>query len=183
MGGGACIGGITETGKSVRLIPFNADPHDGANREYEVGDIWEITGEPETSLIPPHTENFVVHKKSRLHTTQNIVDLVSAIELLMPPKTGHPRGLYEDLLQTTDSGSLYIRDESDIPPYSTIFWRTDQPLVLERDLRKLRYRYCTDTGVCTLTFVGFQNHLRQFSRHTCASVVGTLVAPRQYTTC
>ena len=159
MGSGACIGGITETGKSVRLIPFNADPHDGANREYEIGDIWEIIGEPETSLTPPHNENFVVHKKSRLHTTQNIVDLVSAIELLMPPKTGHPCELYEGLLQTTDSGSLYIRDGSDIPPHSTTFWRTDQPLVLERDLRKLRYRYCTDTGGCTLTFVGFQKPL------------------------
>ena len=63
MGGGACIGGITETGKSVRLIPFNADPHDGANREYNVGEIWEISAEPETSLIPPHNENIVVHKK------------------------------------------------------------------------------------------------------------------------
>ena len=52
MGGGACIGAITETGESVRLIPFNADPYDGANREYEVGDIWEITGEPDPSLIP-----------------------------------------------------------------------------------------------------------------------------------
>ncbi|MYA98799.1 hypothetical protein F4X90_03815, partial [Candidatus Poribacteria bacterium] len=51
MGAGACIGAITETGKSVRLIPFNADPHDGANQEYEVGDIWEISAKPETSLI------------------------------------------------------------------------------------------------------------------------------------
>ena len=92
MGSGACIGAITEKGESVRLIPFNADPHDGANREYEVGDIWEITGKPETSLIPPHNENFVVHKKSRLHTTKDMKDLVSAVELLMPPKTGDPQG-------------------------------------------------------------------------------------------
>ena len=65
MGGGACIGAITDKGRSVRLIPFNADPHDGANREYEVGDIWEIAAEPipETTLIPPHNENIVVHKK------------------------------------------------------------------------------------------------------------------------
>ena len=26
MGGGACIGAITEEGESVRLIPFNDDP-------------------------------------------------------------------------------------------------------------------------------------------------------------
>lgn len=156
MGSGACIGAITETGESVRLVPFNADPHDGANREYEVGDIWEITGEPETSLIPPHNENFVVHKKSRLHTTENMKDLVSAIELLMPPKTGHPRVLYEGLLQNTERGRLHISKQNSIPPYSTIFWRTDQPLARDTEGRKVRYRYPTENGGCTFTFAGFQ---------------------------
>ena len=42
MGSGACIGAITEKGKSVRLIPFNADPHDGANKEYE---DWRYLGD------------------------------------------------------------------------------------------------------------------------------------------
>lgn len=159
MGGGACIGAITETGESVRLIPFNADPHDGANREYEVGDIWEITGEPETSLIPPHNENFVVHKKSRLHTAKDMKDLVSAIELLMPPKTGHPRVLYEGLLKTTGSGSLYIPAGDDVPPYSTTFWRTDQPLTRDTEAKRIRYRYSTENGGCMFTFVGFQEPL------------------------
>ena len=156
MGSGACIGAITEKGESVRLIPFNADPHDGANREYEVGDIWEITAEPETSLIPPHNENIVVRKKQRLHTTKDLKDLVSAIELLMPPKTGHPRVLYEGLLQNTESGRLHIAKQSGIPPYSTTFWRTDQPLTRDTEGRKIRYRYPTENGGCTLTFAGFQ---------------------------
>ncbi len=159
MGSGACIGAITEKGESVRLTPLNADPHDGANREYEVGDIWKITGEPETSLIPPHNENFVVHSKDRLYRTEDTRELISAIELLMPPKTGDPRELYEGLLQTTESGSLYLPPGSDVPSYSTMFWRTDQTLTLERELRKLRYRYPTENGGCTLTFVGFQKIL------------------------
>ena len=156
MGRGACIGAITETGESVRLIPFNADPHDGANREYEVGDIWEITAEPETSLIPPHNENIVVREKQRLHTTEDTKDLVSAIELLMPPKSGDPRELYEGLLKTTSSGSLYIAVDGDIPPYSTTFWRPDQPLTRDTEEKRIRYRYPTEKGSCTLTFVGFQ---------------------------
>ena len=159
MGKGACIGAITEKGESVRLAPFNADPHDGANREYEVGDIWEITGKPETPLIPPHNENFVVHKKSRLHTTENTKDLVSAIELLMPPKTGHPQVLYEGLLKTTGSGSLYVPSGDDVPPYSTTFWRTDQPLTRDTEAKRIRYHYPTENGGCTLTFVGFQEPL------------------------
>ena len=159
MGGGACIGAITEKGESVRLIPFNADPHDGANREYEVGDIWEITAKPETPLIPPHNENIVVHQKQRLHSTQDPKDLVSAIELLMPPKIGHPRVLYEGLLKTTGSGSLYVPAGDAVPPYSTTFWRPDQPLIRDTEGRRIRYRYPTDNGGCTLTFVGFQEPL------------------------
>lgn len=160
MGGGACIGAITEKGESVRLIPFNTDPHDGANREYEVGDIWEITAEPETSLIPPHNENIVVHEKQRLHTTKDTKDLVSAIELLMPPKTGDPRELYDGLLKTTGSGSLYVPAGDDVPPYSTTFWRPDQPLERDTEGKRIRYRYLTETGSCTLTFVGFQEPLK-----------------------
>lgn len=156
MGAGACIGAITEKGESVRLIPFNADPHDGANREYEVGDIWEISAEPETSLIPPHNENIVVYKKSRLRTTKTMKDLVSAIELLMPPKIGHPRELYEGLLRNTENGRLHIAKRSGIPSYSTTFWRTDQPLTLDTEKQRLRYRYPTENGGCTFTFAGFQ---------------------------
>ncbi len=160
MGAGACIGAITETGESVRLIPFNADPREGANKEYEVGDIWKITGDPETPLKPPHNENFVVDKKSRIHRTKDTRNLISAIELLMPPKSGDPRQLYEGLLQTTSIGSLYVPPGHDVPSYSTMFWRTDKQLTLETDKKKnLCYRYPTENGGCTLTFVGFQRPL------------------------
>lgn len=160
MGGGACIGAITEKGESVRLVPFNADPHDGVNKEYEVGDIWEITAEPETALIPPHNENIVVHQKQRLHTTKDTKDLVSAIELLIPPKTGDPRELYDGLLKTTGSGSLYVPAGDDVPPYSTSFWRPDRPLERDTEGKRIRYHYLTETASCTLTFVGFQEPLK-----------------------
>ena len=166
MGSGACIGAITENGESVRLIPYNADPHDGANREYEVGDIWEISAKPETSLIPPHNENIIVHKKSQLHTAKDSKDLVSAIELLMPPKIGPPRELYEGLLQNTESGRLHIAKQNGIPPYSTTFWRTDQPLTLDIEKQKPRYRYPTENGGCTFTFGGFQEPLKTIPADT-----------------
>ncbi|MDE0424305.1 MAG: DNA helicase RecQ [Candidatus Poribacteria bacterium] len=166
MGGGACIGGITETGKSVRLIPFNADPHDGANREYNVGEIWEITAKPETSLIPPHNENIVVYEKQLLHLAKDPKDLVSAIELLMPPKIGHPRELYDGLLQNTESGRLHIAKQSSIPTHSTTFWRPDMSLTLDIEKQKPRYRYPTENGGCTFTFGGFQEPLEIIPENT-----------------
>ena len=156
MGGGACIGAITEVGQSVRLIPFNEDPHDGANREYEVGDVWDISSKPATFLIPPHNENMVVYEKQHLLTTR---ELEGAIELLMPPKIGGPTVLYEGLLQSTGSGALYIAKQSGIPPYSTTFWRPDQPLSRDTEGKRVRYRYPTENGSCTFTFVGFQEPL------------------------
>lgn len=153
MGSGACIGAITEDGKSVRLIPFNDDPHDGANREYEVGDVWEISAEPVTDLIPPHIENVVVYETRRLRTAN---DLIRSIKKLMPPKNGHLGGLYEGLLQSTENGALYIAKQSGVPPYSTTFWRPDQPLLRDTTGKRVRYRYSTENGSCTLTFVGFQ---------------------------
>ena len=156
MGGGACIGAITEAGESVRLIPFNEDPRDGANQEYEVGDIWEISTKPATSLIPPHNENIVVYKKQHLLTTR---ELEGAIELLMPPKIGNPTVLYEGLLQSTGSGALYIAEQNGVPPYSTTFWRPDQPLIRDTAGKRVRYRYSTEDGDYTLTFVGFQEPL------------------------
>ena len=156
MGGGACIGAITEDGESVRLIPFNEDPHDGANREYEVGDVWEISAKPATSLIPPHNENIVVYKKQHLLTTK---ELEGAIELLMLAKSGNPTVLYEGLLQSTGSGALYIAKQSGVPPYSTTFWRPDQPLIRDTAGKRVRYRYPNENGGCTFTFVGFQEPL------------------------
>ena len=153
MGGGACIGAITEEGKSVRLIPFNEDPHDGANQEYEVGDIWEISAEPVTNLIPPHIENVVVYEKHRIGTANNLID---SIERLMPPENGHPFELYEGLLQSTENGALYIAKQNGIPSYSTTFWRPDQPLHRDTEGKRVRYRYPTENGGCTFTFVGFQ---------------------------
>ncbi|MDE0553153.1 MAG: hypothetical protein OXI24_02985, partial [Candidatus Poribacteria bacterium] len=171
MGRGACIGAITEKGESLRLIPLNTNPRDGANKEYEVGDIWKITGDPETPLKPPHNENFVVDKKSRIHKTKDTRDLISAIELLMPPKSGDPRQLYEGLLQTTSIGSLYVPPGHDVPSYSTMFWRTDKQLTRETDKGKnLCYRYPTETGGCTLTFVGFQKPLKTIPADTLVRV-------------
>ena len=156
MGGGACIGAITEEGKSVRLIPFNEDPHDGANREYEVGDIWEISAERVADLILPHIENVVVYEKRRLDTANNSI---GSIEQSMPPINGQPRQLYESLLQSTENGALYIAKQNGIPSYSTTFWRPDQPLLRDTEGKRVRYRYPTENDGHTFTFVGFQEPL------------------------
>ncbi len=157
MGKGACIGGITQDGKSVRLIPADIDVHDSAGQEYEVGDLWEVESTPAPDITPPHVENIIVHKKRRL---PHLRDPIAIIEKYMPPKVGGPAELYEGLMQSTLNGSLYIAESGGLPPYSTTFWRADQPLVLDTTSKRIRYRYPTEDGGRTLTFVGFQEPLR-----------------------
>ena len=88
MGKGACIGGITQDGKSVRLIPADIDVHDGAGQEYEVGDLWEVEATPEPDIIPPHFENIIVHKKRRLPPSET---LLPSSKNACPPKPAGQR--------------------------------------------------------------------------------------------
>ncbi len=54
---------------------------------------------------------------------------LTTFEKFMSPKSGGPAELYEGLTQSTLKGSLYITQCGGLPPYSTTFWRADQPLV------------------------------------------------------
>jgi hypothetical protein len=51
QGGGACIGAITETGRSARLIA--ADRSDERwGLDFEIGDVWDLVAAPPPRLSP-----------------------------------------------------------------------------------------------------------------------------------
>jgi ATP-dependent DNA helicase RecQ len=153
-GSGACIGGITlDEGHSVRLIAADAAFNEHVGLEYNVGEVWEVDAAPAEHTIPPHVENIVVRSKCRLAAMSAPERFVEAH---MPPVTGGANLLYAGLTQAARTGALYIAERTGIPPYSTTFWRPDQPLQMTDDSKRIRYRYPTPDGGRTLTFVGFQ---------------------------
>ena len=156
MGGGACIGGISFEGQSVRLVAANAATHEQAGLEYSVGEVWEVNATPAPHLIPPHVENMIVHERRRLGP---MTDPIPFIERFMPPRAGGIEALYEGLIQATATGVLFITARTGIPPYSTMFWRPTEPLARADDAKRIRFRYPTSAGGHTLTFVGFQEPL------------------------
>ena len=158
MGGGACIGGITFDGRSVRLIAHDADSNDHFNMEYNVGDVWDVDCVPYENIIPPHTENVVVHSKRRLPAINNIETFILSH---VPPRQGGIEVLYEGLAQAAATGTLYIAEGSGVPPYSTMFWQPDRPLLRNDDAKRIRYRYPTPDGGRSLTFVGFQEPVEE----------------------
>ncbi|MFZ2360200.1 MAG: DNA helicase RecQ [Anaerolineae bacterium] len=153
QGGGACIGGITFEGRSVRLIAADAAVNEHVGLEYSIGDVWEVEAVAPHEVVPPHVENIVVQSKRRMGPMSSPERF---IERHMPPLTGGVEQLYEGLAQVGLSGALHIAERSGVPPYSTIFWRPDQPLTRIEDNKRLRYRYPTPDGGRTLVFVGFQ---------------------------
>jgi ATP-dependent DNA helicase RecQ len=163
MGGGACVGGVTFAGQSVRLIAPGAAEHDAFNMEYQLGDVWELVDYEIPALTPPHVENIVVQRKRRLPP---IDDLAAFVAERMAPVSGGPGVLFEGLAQHTASGVLYIAERSGVPAYSTMFWRPVQPLRLDDSGKRIRYRYRTPDGGRTLTFVGFQEPVDEIAAGT-----------------
>lgn len=152
-GVGACVGGVTAHGRSLRLEAADAETNERAGLEYEVGEWWEVEAAQPARIIRPHVETVVVRHKRRLEVEK---DPVAFISRHMPPKVGGPSLLYEGLAQVAGSGALYISAARGLPPYSTLFWRPDRPLQRDDDAKRIRYRYPAPNGGCTLTFVGFQ---------------------------
>lgn len=153
MGGGACIGGITGDGRSVRLIAPDMGFNDHFNNEYEVGDVWEVEADPPSEIKPPHTENIHVRTSHRVGRNENPIEL---IRMHMTPRDGGIEELYGGMVQGKPGGPLYIAASTGVPSFSTMFWCPDRDLVRDVNGKRIRYRYPTGDGGRTLTFVGFQ---------------------------
>ncbi len=65
-GAGACVGGITESGQSVRLLAQDTAANERAGLEYEVGEVWDVAWFPDLDIISPHVENIIVYRAERL---------------------------------------------------------------------------------------------------------------------
>jgi ATP-dependent DNA helicase RecQ len=162
-GAGACVGGITEDGHSVRLIACDAASNERAGLEYEVGEVWEIDSAPDSDIVPPHVENIIVRRARRLRRSQMVAE---TIHRFMPPSVGGPEKLFDGVMQATAAGGLYIAERTGLPHRSTMFWAPDQSLRLDCEGKRLRYRYPTSDGGRTLTFVGFQEPLLEIAPGT-----------------
>jgi ATP-dependent DNA helicase RecQ len=152
-GSGACVGGITWEGRSVRLIAADAETNDRAGLEYNVGEVWELELTPDPSIVPPHVENVVVRQGRRL---KRLEDAAEFIRRHMPPAVGGPELLFDGMAQHSPAGGLYIARTAGLPSRSTMFWVPDRALQINCEGKRIRYRYPTPDGGRTLTFVGFQ---------------------------
>jgi ATP-dependent DNA helicase RecQ len=163
MGSGACVGGLTFDGRSLRLDAADRETDDHFNMDFQVGEVWNVETRAEAEIVPPHVENVTVVRKSRSGTITKITEF---IEGHMPPVSGGVGVLFDGLTNATKNGTLYIAERSGIPGRSTMFWRPDKPLKRDEGQKRIRYRYPTESGGRTLTFVGFQEPIPEIPAGT-----------------
>jgi hypothetical protein len=125
----ACIGGVLlADSRAVRIHKANGSdlPLD---TQVDVGQVWNITFEDQKHCRPPHTENINVKSAKFVRNQANLKDTLSQ-SLQIPITEGSPFKLYEGLVLSTgnSSGALYI-GPTQVPGYSTTFWRLDANLV------------------------------------------------------
>lgn len=117
--GASCVGGITESGVSIRLKQPDGSFPDSSL--YEVGQVWELEFEVRPDH-PPHLEDVLV-SNGRLVETQ--LGLRSHLLGRIAPKQGPVAILYDGKLGYTGSGSCYVAERLGVPNYSTDFWIPD----------------------------------------------------------
>lgn len=162
-GSGACVGGITEEGRSVRLIARDATTNPHAGLEYNVGEVWEIKAGPDPTIVPPHVENIIVVTGRLVRRSKKLEETILRF---MPPVEGGLESLFDGLTQATDAGALYVTARTGLPSRSTMFWVPGQALRIDTEGKRIRYRYPTTGGGRTLTFVGFQEPLQEIPAGT-----------------
>ena len=153
-GVGACVGGISEDGRSVRLIAADAETnaHAGLLEHFDRRCMGNPGRFGPDDFPPPHVENILVLHQSPRRPSDKVEE---TIERFMPPVCGGPETLFEGLTQATQAGTLYVAESTGLPHRSTMFWKPDRPLQLDAEGKRIRYRYPSAEGGRTLTFVEF----------------------------
>ena len=157
-----CIGGVDLDNRcSIRLL--NCDGHHETSDEcpYELLSIWEIEYSRTNRRPAPHNEDINVHKRTKTSK------IVKPKELLKLPnynvKVYNKTSLlktFDEKLNSTDNGSLYISQEKGVPEFSTCFWVCDKDLRKNRFStdQKIKYDYRDNDGKWYhITYVGIDN--------------------------
>lgn len=130
-----CIGGITEQGRSVRLLAPGGKNWD-AGAPFQVGQRWAMSLTPLATVTAPHTEDVIVTGSARIGVAENVAAYI--LERVRPVQ-GRIQSLFDGTLQFTGKYNGYVARRSGVPSFSTGFWVADADLTLREDRRHYDY--------------------------------------------
>lgn len=146
-GGKICIGGISDSGESFRLMN-SVCGYQATTSPFQVGEVWEIGLHKCERLEPPHLEDIAVDDAKRIGAT---TDLREFLLRRATPWRGGMDKIFDGRIQFTSSGSGYISHAGGLPSASTGFWLPDRDLRFECEPRPF---YAADDDRRHLAYVG-----------------------------
>ena len=152
--GKCCIGGITGSGRYVRLLtPTGENQPD--NTDLAPRQVWEVEFNERPNSTPPHVEDVLVSSRKQKGTLKDEIKIADFIkQRKIPIWQGNPDTLFDSLIKWTNSGSGYVNREA-IPKHSVGFWISDRDLT-KKEFNGTRYSYPNQNGWRSLKFVGFE---------------------------
>ncbi|MDY3548385.1 hypothetical protein PG291_07210 [Riemerella anatipestifer] len=152
--GKCCIGGITGSGRYVRLLTPTGD-NQPENTDLTPRQVWEVEFIERPHTTPPHIEDVLVTSRK---IKESLKDEITILEFIKQRKIqiwkGNPEVLFDTKIKWTDNGSGYINKEA-VPQHSVGFWISDKDLTKSIYYGKPRYSYRSVDGWRSLPYVGF----------------------------
>ena len=137
-----CVGGIDiDNNISVRLLNINGYYESADTCQFNIREIWDVDYSKHNQRPLPHSEDICVMSKKKsgeLKSEISMLDMLTKIQFHVCK--GSLFMTFEGKLKSTDSGTLYISEDS-VPNNSTCFWVCDREIRRSDYKGKVRYNY------------------------------------------
>ena len=156
-----CVGAVAlDIRCSIRLL--NCDGHHETIDEcpYEILAVWDIVYRRTNMSTAPHLEDVNVLARSRTEHTVKSQEFFKLTSYNIKVFNSSLLNVFDEKLNSTERGSLYISNEKGVPEYSTCFWQCDKDLRKNRfsTEQKVKYDYRDNEGRWYhITYVGLEN--------------------------
>lgn len=156
-----CVGAVDLDNRcSVRLLDYDGHHETIDECPYEILAIWDIVYRKTNRRPAPHLEDVNVLNRNRISVQGNSRQLLELDNYNIRVYDSPLLNVFEEKLNSTERGSLYISNEKGVPEYSTCFWRCDKDLRKNRfsTEQKVKYDYRDHEGKWYhITYVGLEN--------------------------
>lgn len=146
MKSGVCVGGLTASNRSVRLVPEDRQNRRNCSidTKFDVGQVWDVDFYESVNLDPPHVEDIIVtnaHYKGQAMSLKNVL-----MRRIVPWQGGIEALFNNSLFVNLKSGKCYVSRTGPIPNCSTGYWLPNKALTLtcsekEKLYYQMNYRY------------------------------------------